>query len=108
MKNLHFCKYILLVVNEAQDGNVFSTYRTGFVPGVYTDEIVNLNERIGKKENKFLCKGKIQYVLPLQYKEFEKYSFHSEGLKELKESYKGRKFHPDQWFFEISIKVIKN
>ena len=108
VKNLHFCTEGLLTqIYEGQPGNTIETYRTGFIPNLYPGDVINLNKRIQKKDI-FICKGKIKYVFPLQYKEFAEYNKqygyrHKKGLDEIKQ-YK-RKFHPDHWFFNIGIEL---
>ena len=105
MKNMHFCtKELLTQIYEGQPGNTIETYRTGWTPGVYSNDIINLNENNPDGKDFFICKGKVIYVLPLQFKEFAKFpSIHGKGLVEIKR-YK-RKFHPDHWFFNIIIEL---
>ena len=105
MKNLHFCTEGLLTqIYEGQPGNTIETYRTGWIPGIYSGDIINLTEKNPNGKDKFICKGKVVYVLPLQFKEFEKFpTIHGKGLEEIKR-YK-RNFHLDHWFFNICIKL---
>lgn len=93
----------MIQLYEGQPGNIIETYRTGFVPNFYSRDIIRLNERT-LEGDKFICRGRIEWVLPLQYKELEEFSFHNKGLEELQESYK-RQFHRDHWVFCIGIKL---
>ena len=105
MKNLHFCtEELLKEIYDGLPGNIIETYRTGFIPGVYPKDVINLNARVPGKKDKFICQGKIKFVYPLQFKDFKKFSaIHKKGIQEVKR-YK-RKFHPDQWFFKIGIEL---
>ena len=108
MKNLHFCtKDLLIEIHEAQHGNIVDTFRTGFVPSLYSGDIININERDKNKKDTKICTGRVEYVLPLEFGELQKFEHWSKALPELKESYKGRKFDRQHWFFVIGIKLIK-
>lgn len=103
VKNLHFCTNDLLFeIYEGQPGNIIETYRTGFIPSVYPTDIINLNERNSEGNDKFICKGRIEWVLPLQYKELSEFSFHNKGIEELSETYR-KEFNPYHWVFNIGI-----
>ena len=107
MKNLHFCtKNLLIRLYEGQPGNVVETYRTVFIPNLYPGDIINLNERTNQGD-KYICQGEIIWVFPLEYRELSEFSFHNEGIEELKESYK-KEFNPYHWLFHIGIKLYPN
>ena len=104
LKNLHFCTESLLIqLYEGQPGNIIETYRTGFIPNLYSGDIINLNERTSQ-DDKFICQGEILWVLPLEYKELSEFLFHNKGIEELKECYK-KEFHPRHWVFTIGIRL---
>jgi len=104
-KNLHFCT--LELIKQLKDPIVeqIETYRTGFVPHFYPGEIINLNERMNGSD-KYICKGKILYVMPLEYRELFELDSHEKGIEELKKSYK-KKFNPHHWIFCIGIKKLE-
>ena len=110
VKNLHFCtEELLSQLYEGFPGDIIKTYRTGWVPGFYVGDVVNLNDRDSNNKDSFIRKGKIKWILPLQYKEFTEYHKqrgyrYKKGLKEIKRY--NRKFHPEHWFFQIGIKLI--
>ena len=104
---MHFCtKELLTQIYEGQPGNIIETYRTGFVPSLYSGDIINLTEFIPDKKDKFICTGRVEYVLPLEYQELKDLSFHNKALLEIKRY--NRKFHPKHWFFCIGIKLYPN
>lgn len=101
---MHFCtKELLIQIYTGESGSTIETYRTGFVPSIYSGDIINLTEKMLVKPDKFIRQGKVEWVLPLQYEKIRDMAIHKKGLLELKR-YK-RKFHPDHWFFNIGIKL---
>jgi len=104
MKNLHFCT--LDKINEIKNaipGTKIKTHRTGFVPMIYSGDIINLNQRIGK-EDIFLKTARIEYIFPVEYQEIS-----DKDLKEINESYdKNRRWHIKHWFFLIGLIIIEN
>ncbi len=105
-KNLHFCTPELLKIIKSDEKKVFYTFRTGFVPGVYEGDIVNLNKFVKDGNDEFIRKGLVQSVSPLRLMQV-KDMYKSERLKtcideELKRY--NRKFHNDHWFFMITIR----
>jgi len=103
LKSLHFCtKNLLTQIYEGQPGNIIETYRTGYVPNIYLEDIINLKDRLNN--DKIICKGLIVWVWPLQYKELSEFSWHNKGLEELDQTYK-RKFHDKHWVFDIGIRL---
>ena len=104
MKSLHFCtKELLEKLHAGEYKSVIETYRTGLVPSMYSGEIINLNEKMPVKPDKFVRKGKIEWVMPLQYKELKSMECHKKAFQEIFR-YK-RKFHDDHWFFSIGVKL---
>ncbi len=103
MKNMHFCTSELLTqIYESQEGNIITTYRTGFVPSIFPGNIVNLNDRNDEGKDSFVRKGKVLHVIPTKFKHLPT----KKATKEEIERYK-RKFNEEQWFFEIKIKIIR-
>ena len=101
-KNLHFCtkEQIRRIKYNKNNKYVYiRTYRTGYVPSIYSNDIINLNERDTNKHDKLLKQGLVIAVVPIQYKDIR-----SLGKHEILESYKGRQFKPEHWFFEIIIR----
>ena len=104
MKNYHFCtEELLKQIYTGESGSIIETYRTGFVPNIHPGDEINLNEKMAVKPDKFIRRGTVEWVLPLQYKEIKGMAIHQKALVELRK-YK-RKFHPDHWFFDIGIKL---
>lgn len=98
VKNMHFCtKGLLTQIYEGQPGNIIETYRTGWTPGIYSNDIINLNENNPNGKDFFICKGEVLSIIPIQFKNIPT------GCEEIKR-YK-RKFHPDHWFFNIGIEL---
>lgn len=101
MKNLHFCTKEL-IRRIKYSGNkksvIIKTYRTGFIPELFAGDLINLNERKDGKDE-LMKQGKIIAVIPIQYRDIG-----LRGKKEIYDSYNGRRFHPDHWFFEIIIR----
>jgi hypothetical protein len=105
VKNYHFCtEELLKQIYTGELGSIIETYRTGFVPTIYSGDKINLTEKMLVKPDKFIRKGRVEWVLPLQYIEIKKSPIHRKALVELKR-YK-RKFHDKHWFFIIGIKLF--
>ena len=101
-KNLHFCTLDKLyeIVYPKMDKYVrIKTFRTGFVPSLYTNDQVRMNYRNKQKEDKYLRMGVIEAVVPLQYNEIPK-----SWRGEIRSSYGKRKFEAEHWFFCIIIR----
>jgi hypothetical protein len=108
VKSLHFCtREKLIELHESQPGNIIDTYRTGFVPHIYSGDVIELNERDEDDNDTLVRYGEVKYVVPHTWKDLNHYSFLSDGVKEIKESYDGRDFHPLHYFFNIGIKILK-
>ena len=102
LKNLHFCtKELVRRINY--NGNrrylIIKTFRTGYVPSYRTGEIIRLNYRNKDKKDTFLKCAKVIAIFPIQFRDIP-----WSGKKEIFESYNGRKFHPEYWFFEIVLR----
>lgn len=101
MKNLHFCTKDLIrkIKYEKNDKHLYiKTYRTGFIPGYIPGEIIRMNERIDNNDT-FLKAAKVISLIPIQYRDIG-----LTGKQEILEAYSNRKFHPLQWFFEITLR----
>ena len=103
VKNLHFCTPELLKLIKNPRIKMFYTYRTGFVPNLYTGDLVNLNERDEEGNDTFLKEGVIKSVEPIRLLNIhEGFSFETPIAEEELKRYK-RKFHKMHWFFSICI-----
>lgn len=104
MKNLHFCmkeKENLLKIKSAAIGLKLDTYRTGFVPYLYSGDVINLTERIEGKKDEILVIARIEYIFALEFIELP-----DPVKKQVKVSY-NRKFHDHHWFFLIGLIVME-
>ena len=97
MKSLHFCTPEKLA--EIKRHSQFSSIRTGWIPQLYPGDEIKINERDDCKKDKFLFMATIQSVTPILFKDIT--SSHQEEIDRY-----GKKFHPEQWFFEL--KFTKN
>ena len=105
MKNLHFCereKDNLLLIKNSPVGTKLDTYRTGWVPTLYTGDIINLTERIPNEKDKILVTARVEYVFPFEFSELSKEIKH-----QMEVSY-GRWFNDHHWFFNIGLIIIEN
>ena len=102
-KNLHFCTLDKLTEIkdkiQAKDTRPFDTYRTGFVPSIYSGDIININERIPGEKDILLAKGRVSYILPEEYQELDEKAYN-----EIQRY--NRQFHKRHWFFLIGIELI--
>ena len=99
MKNMHFCtNKNLKKFKLGKKGEYIITIRTGWIPQIFTGDIIKLNKRLGKQDI-FSRMGKIISVTPIKFKNL------NTSYKEEIQKYK-RKFHPEQYFFRIIIKFL--
>ena len=86
------------MLSRRYQNNTIFTYRTGYIPQIKVDEIVNLNVRIPtiSKSDIWVCYGRCLENLPIKYKDI------SEAGKEEVKKY-NKKFHPEDWFFYLSF-----
>ena len=94
---MHFCTEKLLKDIYNQKKSIY-TLRTGWIPTIYPNDIINLKDK--NSDNKIICTGVVKGVHPLRFRYVDVIKHKEELLK-----YK-RKFHPEQWFFIIKIELI--
>lgn len=103
VKSLHFCTPKLLEFIKNPENKRFHTFRTGWSPELYPNDIIDCSERDDCKNDTFLCKGIIEDVSPLRLLQIDDmYKF--EGMFPDEEiSRYNRKFNKWHWFFQITI-----
>ena len=104
MKNLHFCvreKDNLLLIKNSLVGTKLDTYRTGFVPTLYSGDIINLTERITGEKDKILVTARVEYVFPFEFSELSK------DIKHQVEVAYSRWFNDKHWFFLIGLVIME-
>lgn len=105
MKSIHFCtKKKLEELKKLELDEIFSTLRTWWIPNIYMDDIVKINERIDKKDT-LLFHGKVILV------KFEKYGNllrHINDIDKEEISKYNRKFNVQHYFYQIFLTKIKN
>ena len=100
-KNLHFCRLpeLFKIKNSSPVRYHFiKTYRTGFVPSIYTGELIRLTYRNKIKKDDFLTAGLVIAIYPIQYRDIGK-----SGRCEIKQY--NRDFNLEHWFFKIVIRI---
>ena len=91
----------LLLIKNSHVGTKLDTYRTGWVPTLYSGDIINLTERIPGEKDKILVIARVEYVFPEEFQEL------SEVNKiQVQISY-NRKFNDKHWFFLIGLIIIQ-
>lgn len=105
MKSIHFCTSLKLEsLKKLEDGEIFSTVRTGWNPTIYSEDIIKINERIEKKDY-FLFNAEVSGVFPVKYKKLIGYA--TEEDREEIGRY-NKKFNPEHWFFRIFLIKTEN
>ena len=101
MKNIHFCTEKLLNQIYSEEQKSIITYRTGWIPQIFTGDIINLNKNNPRGKDFFIRKGEIISIIPLKFRQIPDNTCNEEILR-----YR-RKFHTEQFFFKITIKLLK-
>ena len=104
MKNLHFCvkeKKNLELIKNSPVGTQLDTYRTGFVPSIYSGDIINLTERIEGEKDKIRVIARVEYIFPYEYIELSDVT-----QKQVRIAY-SRQFKDHHWFFNIGLIILE-
>ena len=92
MKSIHFCTPKKL--KEIKTSSNFVTIRTGWIPGIYPDDTIKINERTDHDE--LICFARVISVEPIRFEDL------GDEHKEEVARY-NRKFHLKHWFFLINL-----
>jgi len=107
MKSIHLCIPEMLEYIKKPEVKIFFTYRTGFVPYIYEDDIVRILERTDKKDI-FLFNAKclgVSTLLLIQMRDMFKGTLHKHFIEEEIAKY-NRTFHKNHWFFQLKFEKI--
>ncbi|MHA1897418.1 MAG: hypothetical protein ACTSU2_08505 [Promethearchaeota archaeon] len=103
MKSMHFCTEKMLDhIYNMKKGDIFSSIRTGWIPGYYINDIIRITRRFVKNEkDPLITEAKVIGVEPLKFKEIERNEFTEEEI-----NIYHRKFNPEHYFFKITFQKI--
>ncbi len=106
MKSMHLCTNKL--IKMAEEKGIIISYRTGWIPEYTISETIKVKKRIYRKgweidKKDFyeipLGEWVVKKFIPIQYKDIDiKNPMISEEISRY-----NRKFHPEKWFFEITL-----